>query len=77
MEWYITFYNKENMLVVFRKKIFKLSGKGINPLYQKLLVITDAADKEKWDEMIAYAKSLGIPDNQCDFLSPDFKKLCY
>lgn len=27
--------------------------------------------------MIAYAKSLGIPDAQCDFLPEDFEKIEY
>lgn len=76
-EWYVTFYNAENVIIVFRKRIFELSPKGINPVYQQLLVTTDAVDKEKWDEMITYAKSLRIPDNQCDFLPPDFHKKCY
>jgi len=76
-EWYITFHNAGNVIIVFRKKIFELSGKGINPVYQQLLATTDAVDKEKWDEMIKYAKSLGIPDSQCDFLPPGFSKQCY
>lgn len=76
-EWYVTFYNAENVIIVFRKRIFELSVKGINPVYQQLLVTNDVVDKEKWDEMITYAKSLRIPDNQCDFLPPDFHKKCY
>ena len=31
-EWYITFHTPENVIVVFRKKIFTLSGKGISPI---------------------------------------------
>lgn len=76
-EWYITFHNAEEVIVVFRNKIFKLSGRGIKPVYQQLLATDNAVDKEKWDQMIKYAKSLGIPDNQCDFLPPDFNKQCY
>ena len=56
------------MIVVFRKRVFKLSGKGINPVYQKCIDTTSADDREKWDEMIEYAKSLGVPEEQCDFL---------
>lgn len=34
---------------------------------------TNSVDKKHWDEMISYAKSLNIPDNQLDFLPPDFR----
>lgn len=71
-EWYITFHTAEQVIVVFRKRIFKLFGKGINPVYQKCIDTTSAYDREKWDEMIEYAKSLGVPDEQCDFLPEKF-----
>lgn len=71
-EWYITFHTPENVIVVFREKIFTLSGKGISPIPQKCIDTSCAEDKEKWDEMVRYARSLGIPDEQCDFLPEDF-----
>ncbi|MDD4434182.1 MAG: hypothetical protein PHN48_10905 [Parabacteroides sp.] len=58
-------------------KIFYLSGKGITPVYQKCINTSHADDKQKWDEMISYAKTLGIPDEQCDFLPEDFDKMEY
>jgi hypothetical protein len=76
-EWYVSFYNTEQIIVVFRKKIFELSTNGITPIYMKKLDTTNATDKEKWDEMINYAKSLHIPDNQLDFLSPNFRTETY
>lgn len=76
-EWYITFHNAERVIIVFRKRIFNLNGKGIMPVYQKILNTSNAEDKEKWDEMISYANSLGIPDSQCDFLPEDFDKQEY
>lgn len=67
-EWYITFHNENEVIVVFRSKIFKLSPKGILPVHGKLIDISSAEQKNEWNEMINYAKSLGIPDSQCDFL---------
>jgi len=72
-EWYATFYNSEKAIIVFRKKIFELSTNGIAPVYLKELETTNADDKKYWDEMISYAKSLGIPDSQLDFLPPDYR----
>lgn len=72
-EWYATFYNAEKVIIVFRQKRFELLSSGIVPIYQKLLDTTDAVDKRRWDAMINYAKSLGIPENQLDFLPTDFK----
>lgn len=71
-EWYITFHTPENVIVVFREKIFTLSGKGISPISRKCIDTSCAEDKEKWDEMVRYARFLGIPDEQCDFLPEDF-----
>lgn len=76
-EWYITFHNAERVIVVFRKRIFNLSGKGIAPVYQRLLDVSRAEDKDKWEELIQYAKSLGVPDSQCDFLPENFAKETY
>lgn len=76
-EWYITFHNAERVIVVFRERIFHLSGKGIVPVYQKRLDVSKAGDKDKWEELIQYAKSLGVPDSQCDFLPEDFEKETY
>lgn len=76
-EWYITFHNAERVIVVFRKRIFHLSGKGIVPIYQKLLDVSRAEEKDNWEELIQYAKSLGVPDSQCDFLPENFEKESY
>lgn len=76
-EWYITFHNAERVIVVFRKRIFNLSGEGIVPVYQRLLDVSRAEDKDKWEELIQYAKSLGVPDSQCDFLPENFAKETY
>ena len=76
-EWYATFYNPEVAIVVFRDKIFKLSTDGIIPEYQKEIDTANASDKENWDNMINYAKSLHIPGNQLDFLPPNFRKETY
>lgn len=76
-EWYITFHTAEKVIVVFRRKIFVLSGKGITPVYQKCIDTSHAEDKKKWDEMLEYAKTLGIPAEQCDFLPEDFNKQDY
>ena len=43
-EWYITFHTSENVIVVFRKRIFALSGKGITPVYQKCIDTSHAED---------------------------------
>lgn len=72
-EWYATFYNSEKAIVVFRKKTFNLSTIGISPVYQHKVDTTNSVDKKHWDEMISYAKSLNIPNNQLDFLPPDFR----
>jgi len=76
-EWYATFYNSEKAIIVFRKKKFELLTNGIVPVYQKKLETTNADDKKHWDEMISYAKSLGIPDSQLDFLPPDYREENY
>lgn len=71
-EWYITFYNENKVIIVFRSKIFKLSPRGISPIHEKLIDISSAEQKNEWNEMINYAKSLSIPDSQCDFLPEKF-----
>ena len=76
-EWYITFHTSENAIVVFREKIFGMSCKGIVPVYKKRIDTSHAKDKQRWDDMIQYAKSLGVPDEQCDFLPEDFTKQEY
>ncbi len=73
MEWYVTFHNPEKAIIVFREKKFELSTKGISPVYQKKLNTANADNKKQWDEMICYAESLHIPDNQLDFLPPGFR----
>lgn len=76
-EWYITFHTAKKVIVVFRHKIFNLSGEGITPVYQKCIDTSHASEKDEWNTMIAYAKSIGVPDEQCDFLPENFKELNY
>lgn len=76
-EWYATFYNSERCIIVFRNKIFHLSTNGIHPVYQQKINTARADEKIKWDEMLTYAKTLGIPDNQLDFLPSDYKTEIY
>ena len=76
-EWYITFHTAEKVIIVFREKVFRVSGKGIIPVYQKCIDTSCAEDKHKWDEIVEYAKSLGVPDEQCDFLPEDYMKENY
>ena len=67
----------ERVIVIFRTRIFDLSGKGITPIHGKMLDISHAEDKENWNELISYAKKLGVPNSQCDFLPEDFSKRTY
>lgn len=76
-EWYITFHTNEQAIVVFREKIFRLNTEGICPVHYQLLNTEHARDKREWDNMIAYAKSLDVPDDQCDFLPDDYTKQQY
>lgn len=76
-EWYITFHNDRRVIIVFRNRLFDLSCKGLVPVYQKKLNTAHAEEKDKWDELINYAKSLGIPDDQCDFLAENFRNQNY
>jgi hypothetical protein len=76
-EWYATFHNADNAIVVFRKKVFHLSTRGISPEYQRCLNTETAEDKQHWDEMLNYARTLDIPDSQLDFLPPDFRAETY
>lgn len=71
-EWYITFHTDTQAIILFRNRIFRLDATGIVPVHYQLLNTINAKDKQKWDAMIAYAKSLGVPDNQCDFLPDDY-----
>ena len=76
-EWYITIHNRERIIIIFRTRIFDLSGKGITPVHGKILDISYAEDRENWNEMINYALKIGIPDSQCDFLPEDFSERTY
>lgn len=71
-EWYAVFYNSKIAVIVFKKRVFRASTKGIIPEYQKVLDTSKAEDKNTWDEIIIFGKSLGIPDSQLDFLPPNF-----
>ena len=57
----INFHNRERVIVVFRTRIFELSGKGITPIHGKILDISHAEDKENWNELISYAKNYVKP----------------
>lgn len=76
-EWYITVHNRERIFIIFRMRIFDLSGKGIIPVHGKILDVSYAEDRENWNEMINYAKKIGIPNSQCDFLPEDFSERKY
>ncbi|MDD3260317.1 MAG: hypothetical protein PHU79_00155 [Oscillospiraceae bacterium] len=76
-EWYITFHTDHQAIVLFREKSFRLNTEGIQPVHYQLLNTEGAADKQNWDNMIAYARSLGVPDDQCDFLPDDYKTQQY
>ncbi|MDD6038240.1 MAG: hypothetical protein PUD20_05540 [bacterium] len=71
-EWYITMHNAEHALIIFRNRIFSLSTKGIGVVRGRKLNVVNAEDKDKWEEVIAYAMALGVPENQCDFLPEDW-----
>lgn len=76
-EWYISFHTDERAFIVFREKIFSMATKGITPVHYQLMDTSDARDKEAWDEMIIYAKSIGVPDDQCDFLPENYASQNY
>ncbi len=76
-EWYITFHTAKKVIVVFRHRIFTLAAEGIVPIYQKCIDTSHAKEKDEWNTMIAYAKSIGIPESQCDFLPENFQELNY
>lgn len=57
--------------------IIDLSLNGIHPKYQTCLDTSKAKEKDIWDELIAYAKSLGVPDSQCDFLPENYMDMNY
>ncbi len=76
-EWYITFHTDNQAIVLFREKIFKLNVQGINPVHYQRLSTENAKDKKNWDDMIAYAKILGVPDDQCDFLPENYAEQQY
>jgi hypothetical protein len=52
--WYVHFWEpgSDNVLVVFKNKNFWIKH----------------SDKNTWVEVIKYGKSIGIPDEQLDFL---------
>ncbi len=57
----ITFHNRERVIVIFRTRIFDLSGKGITPIHGKILDISHAEDKENGNGLISYAKNYVKP----------------
>ncbi|MBY0472914.1 hypothetical protein K2Q00_01340 [Patescibacteria group bacterium] len=52
--WYVHFWErgKDDVLVVFKHKIFDIQH----------------SDKSTWKDAVAYGKSIGIPEEQLDFL---------
>lgn len=51
-KWYAHFWNGEDVIAVFPKKVFRFKF----------------SDKSTWKETIEYGKSIGIPEKQLDFL---------
>lgn len=51
-KWYAHFWNSDDVIVVFRDKIFNLKH----------------SDKSTWKEAVDYGKSVGIPEEQLDFI---------
>lgn len=60
-----------------QKKMIKLNTAGIHPVHYQRLNTADAQDKQNWEDMIAYAKTLDVPDDQCDFLPEDYTSRKY
>lgn len=50
--WYMHFWKGRDVIVVYRDKMFELNFD----------------DKATWKDAVEYGKSLGIPDEQLDFL---------
>ncbi|WP_167957982.1 hypothetical protein [Anaerosporobacter faecicola] len=76
-EWYITIHTDKDAIILFRNRIFRMSTVGLYPIHYQMLDTSQAVDKDKWDEMIRYAKTLGVPDDQCDFLPENFETFNY
>jgi hypothetical protein len=55
--WYVHFWEtgKDDVLVVFKDKHFRIKY----------------SDKSTWVDAVAHGKSIGIPDEQLDFLKSD------
>ncbi len=51
--WYVHFWEGDTIIVVYKDKIFHIKK----------------SDVSSWSEAIEYGKSLGIPDEQLDFLT--------
>lgn len=52
-KWYMHFWNGDLVIAVFPNKIFRFNH----------------SDKSTWAEAIEYGKSLGIPEEQLDFIT--------
>ncbi|HVM58947.1 MAG TPA: hypothetical protein VMT80_01290 [Candidatus Paceibacterota bacterium] len=50
--WYMHFWNGDDVLVVFKERYFDIKY----------------SDKTTWIPAVAYGKSIGIPEEQLDFL---------
>ena len=51
-KWYMHFWNGDDVIAVFPSKIFYFKH----------------SDRSTWDDAIEYGKSLGIPEDQLDFV---------
>lgn len=51
-KWYAHFWNNDDVIAIFPNKTFKFKH----------------SDKNTWQEAISYGESLGIPDEQLDFV---------
>lgn len=50
-KWYVHFYMKENLIIVFKQMVFLVSS----------------SDKKTWEPAVHYGKSAGIPERQLNF----------
>lgn len=51
-KWYAHFWNGDNVIAIFPKRVFNFKH----------------SDKSTWKEAVEYGKSIGIPEEQLDFL---------
>lgn len=51
-KWYAHFWKGDNVIAIFPNKVFRFKY----------------SDKSTWKEAVEYGKSIGIPEEQLDFL---------